>query len=189
MNEASVRRADLSIILCPNPMVDQVMMAHYWMPRIRRSRRLSYCVRYRHDDVAWIQCADPFGTKLAGPLNAVDIQDAVELCRGYFLDAAPKNVESCGIAMVLRRLPGDWYRSYGAIKKIAIVYQDIDAGQRGVVYKAVGFRPYAHCVRARHYLTRARSTNSAGRKIVWARPLRRVSGTHYDIALPVPIME
>ena len=155
------------------------------MKRIRRSRRLSYAVLHRLEKVGWVQCADPFGTNLAKPLQKFDVGDAVELCRGYFFDEAPSNIESCAIANVLRRLPDEWYQSFGVIKKLAIVYQDIDAGQKGIVYKALGFKPYARCVRARHYTSPTRGSSS-GNKVVWARSLRRVSGHHYDVKMPEP---
>lgn len=160
-------------------------MREYWMKRIRRSRRLSYSVFHRLEKVAWIQCADPFGTKLARPLQVFDIGEALELCRGYFLDEAPSNIESCAIAKVLRRVPDEWHDSFGVIKKLAIVYQDLDAGQKGIVYRALGFRPYARCVGARHYTEPTRG-GSEGHKVVWARKLRRVSGQHYDVEMPEP---
>jgi hypothetical protein len=153
------------------------------MKRIRRSRKLSYVVFHRSEKVAWVQCADPFGTRLAKPLQAFGINEAVELCRGYFIDKAPANIESCAIGMVLRLLPNDWYSNYGIVKKVIVVYQDMDAGQDGTVYRALGFRPYAQCVRARHYAKPARG-NSQGRKVVWARGLRPVSGHHYKVTMP-----
>ena len=177
------RRRDVLIRPCDNRQADDIFLRHYWMKRIRRSRRLSYSVLYRNEEVAWIQCADPFGTRLAKPLQRFDIQEAVELCRGYFVDSAPGNIESCSIAMVLRFLPNDWYRAFGVVKRIAIVYQDLDAGQKGIVYKALGFAPYGRCHRARHHLASTRG-NSRGNKMIWARGLRAVSGQHYRALLP-----
>jgi hypothetical protein len=178
-----VRQSDVHIQPCANKETDDVCMQHYWMKRLRRSRRLSYVVFYYNEKVAWIQVADPFGTKLAKPLQAFDIQEAVELCRGYFIDAAPANIESCAIGKILRQLPNDWYSRFGIIKKLAIVYQDVDANQKGVVYRALGFKPYAYCIGARHYTAPTRG-HSSGNKILWARGLRPVSGQHYKVLMP-----
>jgi hypothetical protein len=181
------RREKLSVEVCENHVADQVILKHYWMPRIRRSRRLSYLVRYAGRKVAWVQVADVFGTKLAKSLQSFSVAEAVELCRGYFRAAAPTNIESCAIAAILRRLPNDWHMQYGVTKKIAVVYQDLDAGQAGVVYRAMGFKPYALCVRARHFRLPSRG-GSTGKKVVWARALRPVSGHHYRVALPQPVL-
>jgi hypothetical protein len=185
MSPTKLTRTDVSVIQCPNREADTVFADKYWMPRVRRSRKLSYAIQYREDTVAWVQCADPFGTRLAKPLQAFDIDDALELARGYFIDEAPQNIESCAIAMVLRRIPNDWYSKFGVIKKIVIVYQDLDAAQAGTVYKALGFAPYALCVRARHHTNPTRG-NTRGHKIVWARHLRRVNAGRYDVHLPEP---
>ena len=178
-----VRKSDVHIQPCANKEADDLFMQQYWMKRVRRSRRLSYSVLYNDEKVAWIQVADPFGTKLAKPLQAFDIQEAIELCRGFFFDAAPANIESCAIGKILRLLPNDWYSNFGVMKKLAIVYQDIDAKQRGVVYRALGFKPYACCVRARHYTAPTRG-NSKGNKIIWARGFKPVSGQHYKVSMP-----
>lgn len=159
------------------------------MPRLRRSRRLSYSISINESVVAWVQCADVFGTKLAKPLQSFDVSSAIELCRGFFFESAPPNIESCAIGSILRRIPNDWYNAYGVIKKVAIVYQDVDFGQAGIVYKALGFKPYAKCVRARHFRSSARGSTKGkkkGEKIVWARPLRRVNGMHYKVVMPEP---
>jgi len=179
----SVRRSEVYIESCSNKEADDVFLKHYWMRRIRRSRRLSYSVFYLGEKVAWIQIADPFGTKLTKPLQVFDLQDVVELCRGYFIDDAPSNIESCAIGKILRVLPNDWFRRWGIMKKIAIVYQDVDARQRGIVYRALGFKPYAFCIRARHYMAPTRG-NSNGNKILWARKLRPISGRHYKVLMP-----
>lgn len=178
-----VRKSDVHIQPCTNKEADDVFMQHYWMKRVRRSHRLSYDVFHYTEKVAWIQVADPFGTKLTKSLQVFDIQEAVELCRGYFIDAAPTNIESCAIGKILRRLPNDWYSSFGIVKKLAIVYQDVDAKQRGVVYRALGFKPYGYCVRARHYTAPTRG-NSSGNKILWARGLKPISGQHYKVLMP-----
>ena len=179
----SIRRKEITVQQCDNSEADEIFQEHYWMKRIRRSRKLSYCAFYLGEKVAWIQCADPFGTSLAKPLQAFDIGEAIELCRGYFRDEAPGNIESCTIANVMRRLPNDWYVKFGVVKKIAIVYQDLDIGQKGIVYGAVGFLPYAKAKRARHH-SEAKRGNSKGYKIVWARALRPISGQHYKISMP-----
>jgi hypothetical protein len=183
MYDIFVRRSEVYIQSCANKEADDVFLQHYWMRRVRRSRRLSYAVFYSGEKVAWIQIADPFGTKLTKPLQVFDIQEVVELCRGYFIDDAPSNIESCAIGKILRVLPNDWYSHWGIMKKIAIVYQDVDVHQRGVVYKALGFRPYACCIRARHYTAPTRG-NSIGNKILWARKLRPTSGQHYKVLMP-----
>ena len=178
-----VRKSDVYIQQCTNKEADDVFMQHYWMKRIRRSRRLSYTVFHCNEKVAWIQVADLFGTKLTNPLQTFEIQEAVELCRGYFIDTAPAYIESCAIGKILRLIPNDWYRNFGIMKKLAIIYQDVDAKQRGVVYRALGFKPYARCIRARHYTTPTRG-NSKGNKIIWARGFRPVSGQHYRVSMP-----
>lgn len=178
-----VRRSQVHVQLCTNKEADAIFMQYYWMKRVRRSRRLSYAVFYSDDKVAYIQVAEPFGTKLTKPLQHFDIQEAVELCRGYFIDTAPANIESCAIGKILRLLPNDWHSSFGVMKKLAVVYQDLDAKQRGVVYRALGFQPYAYCVRARHYSAPTRG-NSNGKKILWARRLKPVSGQHYTVLMP-----
>jgi len=183
MSNMPVRQSDVHIKACANNEADNVFMQHYWMKRVRRSRRLSYIVSHCNEEVAWIQVADPFGTKLAKPLQAFDIQEAVELCRGYFIDAAPANIESCAIAKILRVLPNDWYSCFSVMKKLVIVYQDVDVKQRGIVYRALGFKPYACCVRARHYTAPTRG-NSSGNKILWGRGLKPVSGQHYKVLMP-----
>jgi hypothetical protein len=162
-----IRRTEVHIQPCDNQEADNVFIKHYWMKRIRRSRRLSYAVFHVNEKVGWIQAADPFGTKLIRVLQAFNIQEAVEVCRGYFIDEAPANIESCAIGMILRMLPNNWYRRFNIMKTLAIVYQDIDVNQRGVVYRALGFKPYAYCVRARHY-TAPKRGNSFGNKILWA---------------------
>jgi hypothetical protein len=85
--------------------------------------------------------------------------------------------------MVLRLLPNDWFSNFGVAKKVIIIYQDMDAGQEGTVYRALGFRPYAQCARARHHAAPTRG-NSHGHKMVWARGLRPVSGQHYEVIMP-----
>ncbi len=179
-----VRQADVHVQPCSNKEADEIFLAYYWMKRIRRSRRLSYAVFYCNEKVAWLQVAEPFGTKLTKPLDCFNIQEAVELCRGYFIDAAPSNIESCAIGKILRLLPNDWYKNFSAMKKVVILYQDIDAKQQGIVYRALNFKPYAFCVRARHY-TEPKRGNSSGKKILWARGLRPVSGQHYSLSMPV----
>lgn len=174
---------EVAVEICMNKQADDVYKKNYWLKRVRRSRRISYVATYRGKEVAWVQCADPFGTKLAKPLQIFFINDAVELCRGYFIDDTPSNMESCVISKVLRRIANDWYKRFKVIKKIATVYQNLDADQQGVVYKASGFRPYAKCARARHFLMPARG-DSKGKMIIWARALRPISGAHYDICMP-----
>lgn len=183
MPTARLDRHDVDLIPCTNEDADAIFSQNYWMARQRRSRRISYSASYHGTTVAWIQCADPFGTKLARPLQVFDINDAVELSRGFFLEDAPENIESCVIGKVLRQTPNDWFSRFGAIKRLAIVYQDLDAGQRGIVYAALGFIPYGICSRARHHSMPTRG-NSRGRKILWARALRRVNATRYDTQLP-----
>ncbi|HMD87936.1 MAG TPA: hypothetical protein VKF38_02125 [Anaerolineaceae bacterium] len=179
---ASIRREDVKIMLCSNIEADEIFLENYWLKRKRRSRRISYSVCYHGKQVAWIQCADPFGTKLAKPIDQFSINDAIELCRGYFIDCAPDNIESCAIAKVLRNIPNDWFNLFGVIKKIAIIYQDLDAGQKAIVYKALGFKNFGNCTRSRHYLHPARG-DSNGHKILWARALRPVTGQHYKVNL------
>jgi hypothetical protein len=183
MHEIFVRRSEVYVESCANKEADDIFLQHYWMKRIRRSRRLSYTALYNGEKVAWIQIADPFGTRLTKPMHVFDLQEVVELCRGYFIDDAPSNIESCAIAKMLRILPNDWYSRWGIMKKIAIVYQDVDVHQQGIVYKALGFKPYACCIRARHYMSPTRG-NSVGNKILWARKLRPTSGQHYKILMP-----
>src|SRR5574341_1738531 len=180
-----VRREDVSVKLCNNSEADHVFVHQYWMTRVRRSRRISYEVWYNGVRVGWIQCADPFGTKLAKPLQVFDINEAVELCRGYFYDDAPSNIESCAIGKVLRQVPNQWYKDFKVIKKVALIYQDIDVAQKGIVYRALGFVPYAKCLRARHY-SAPKHGDSKGQKILWARSLSPVSGQHYKVIMPVP---
>lgn len=187
MQQPPVKRSQLSVRLCDNSVADTKVLTYYWMPRLRRSRRMSYEVALEGEPVAWVQCADIFGTKLAKPLQIFDVQEAIELCRGFFLDNAPTNTESCAITMILRRLAKDWYEKFCILKKIVVVYQDLDFGQPGIVYKASGFLPYATCVRARHYISPARGGTKGskkGYKIVWARALRRINGQHYKISMP-----
>lgn len=184
----SLRRENVIITQCTNVEADEIFMRQYWMKRIRRSRRLSYSVFYKREKVAWIQCADPFGTKFAKPLEIFKINDAIELCRGYFLEDAPSNIESCAIGKVLRLVPNDWYDNFGVIKKIAIVYQDLDSNQKGIVYQALGFYPYYYCKRARHF-SKPKRGNSHGRKILWAKTLRRVNGKHYKVNMPQVFLE
>ncbi|MFC1967311.1 hypothetical protein ACFLV2_01525 [Chloroflexota bacterium] len=183
MSETSARRSDVRVESCVNKEADDVFVQHYWMKRIRRSQRLSYTIIYQNEIVAWIQVAEPFGTQLTKSLQTFHINEAVELCRGYFIDDAPKNIESCAIGKMLRRLPNDWFREYKTTKKIGIIFQDINADQKGIVYKALGFKPYGYCVRARHYTLPTRGSSS-GKKIVWARGLKPVSGRHYKVQLP-----
>ena len=182
-NSKSLKKEDVLVLPCANEVADDIFSHHYWLKRKRRSRRLSYSVSYQGLEAAWIQCADPFGTKLAKPLQIFDINDAIEICRGYFIDDTPSNIESCAIGKVLRLIPNHWYTSFGIVKKVAIIYQDIDAGQQGIVYRALGFVPYLRCPRARHHSKPTRG-NSHGNKIVWARALRPVSGQHYKVCLP-----
>jgi hypothetical protein len=181
-----LRREDVVIQKCSNKEAEEIFGRYYWLKRIRRSRRLSYTVLISGEQIAWVQCADPFGTKLTKPLQSFDINEAVELCRGYFVEEAPANIESCAIGKILRILPNDWFSSFHVIKKIVIVYQDIDVGQRGIVYQALGFLPIASCRRARHYSKPTRG-NSNGNKIIWARALRPVSGNHYQISMPTNV--
>jgi hypothetical protein len=181
--EKAVRKADVRVQECTNKEADDIYLNSYWMRRMRRSRRLSYSIFYRDEKVAWVQIADPFGTKLKKPLQVFELHEVIELCRGYFVDSAPANIESCAIGKILRLVPNDWYKSFGIIKKIAIIYQDIDARQRGVVYRALGFKSYGYCVRARHHTAPTRG-NSSGNKIIWARGLRPVSGQHYKVLMP-----
>ena len=178
-----VRKSNVHVRQCTNKEADDIFLQHYWMRRIRRSRRLSYSVFHYNEKVAWVQLADPFGTKLKKPLQIFEIKEVVELCRGYFIDSAPANIESCAIGKILRLLPNDWYKSFGIIKKLAIIYQDLDAKQRGIVYRALGFKCYGCCVRARHHTAPTRG-NSSGNKILWARGLSRVSGQHYKVLVP-----
>lgn len=179
-----ITRESVMVIPCDNHEADFIFNKNYWMNRTRRSRRLSYTVIYGGTNVAWLQCADPFGTKLAKPLQMFDINDAVEICRGYFLEDTPCNIESCAIGKVLRIIPNDWYTHFGKIKKLAIIYQDTDAGQKGIVYRALGFMPYSRCAHARHHSKPTRG-NSHGNKILWARALHPVSGHHYSVLLPI----
>jgi len=181
--EYIARREKVCVKICDNSEADDVFNNQYWMTRLRRSRRISYEISYDSVKVGWIQCADPFGTKLAKPLQVFDINETVELCRGYFYDEAPGNIESCAIAKVLRLIPNQWYINYAKVKRVALVYQDIDVGQKGIVYKALGFVPYAKCLRARHYSEPKRG-NSKGQKILWARALSPVSGQHYKVSMP-----
>lgn len=181
--DTMVRQSNVQVQQCINKEADDVFIQHYWMKRIRRSRRLSYTVFHYKEKVAWIQLADPFGTKLKKPLQIFELKEVVELCRGYFIDSAPANIESCAIGKILRILPDDWYESFGIIKKLVIIYQDVDVKQRGVVYRALGFKSYGYCVRARHHTEPTRG-NSSGNKLLWARGLRRVSGRHYKVLLP-----
>jgi len=178
-----VRKSNVIVQECTNKEADNVFMQHYWMKRIRRSRRLSYSVFHNNEKVAWIQIADPFGTKIKKPLQKFEIGEAVEICRGYFIESAPANIESCAIGKILRVIPNDWYRRFGVIKKLAIIYQDVDVQQLGIVYKALGFKSYGCCVRARNYKAPTRG-NSKGNKILWARGLRPVSGHHYKVVIP-----
>jgi hypothetical protein len=179
----TLQREDVSIWPISNLEADEVFLEKYWLKRKRHSRRLSYAVFWKGSKVAWVQAADLFGTSLPKPLQKYSIGDAVEICRGYFIDSAPSNIESCGIASILRQLPNDWYQNYGVMKKIAIIYQDLDYGQKGIVYKAMGFKPIGKTTRGRHYKSSSRG-NSKGEKIVWVRALRPVSGEHYKIDLP-----
>jgi hypothetical protein len=142
---------------------------------------------YKNEKVAWLQCADPFGTRLAKPLQTFDINESIELCRGYFIDNTPSNMESCAIGKVLRQIVNDWYNNFMVIKRIAVVYQDLDANQKGIVYKAAGFKPYAKCGRARHYSVPSRG-NRPGNKIIWAKALKAVSGMHYKTIIPNEFM-
>ena len=174
----AVRKSDVTVMLCTNKEADDVFMQHYWMKRVRRSQRLSYIVVYQNEIVAWIQVAEPFGTRLTKSLQIYNINEAVELCRGYFIDEAPMNIESCSIGKILRRLPNDWYQNYNTIKKLSIIFQDIDANQKGTVYRALGFKPYGYCVRARHFTLPSRGSSS-GKKIIWGRGLKPVTGQHY----------
>lgn len=176
-------RNEVTVDICANKRADAIYRQHYWLKRVRRSRRLSYVATYKEKEVAWVQCADPFGTKLAKPLQVFTVNDAVELCRGYFIDDTPSNMESCVISKVLRRIPNDWYQRFEVIKKVAIVYQNLDADQKGIVYKASGFHPYAKCTHARDFSMPARGS-SKGNMIIWARALRPISGCHYDVCLP-----
>ncbi len=81
-----ILRKDVAVEMCSNEEADKIFIDNYWMTRKRRSRRISYSVEYLDEKVAWIQCADPFGTKLAKPLQIFDINESIELARGYFLD-------------------------------------------------------------------------------------------------------
>lgn len=183
--DEKIFRKDVKTWLCDNKEADEIFLSCYWIKRIRYSKRLSYCVFWKYNKVGWIQVAEPFGTRLAKPLQQYQIGEAVELCRGYFLDIAPLNIESCAIAMVLRDVPNQWYYYYGCIKKIAIIYQDLDYGQPGIVYKALGFHPYGETVNGRNYLSPSRG-DSHGKKVVWAKTLRPISGRHYTNDLPNP---
>ena len=158
--EIMVRQSNVQVQQCNNKEADDVFIQHYWMKRIRRSRRLSYLVFHRNEKVAWVQLADPFGTKIKKPLQVFELHEVVELCRGYFIDSAPSNIESCAIGKILRLIPNDWHKSFGITKKIAIIYQDIDAKQRGVVYRALGFKSYGYCVRARLHTAPTRGNSS-----------------------------
>lgn len=179
----TLRRNEVMVEVCANEEADAIFRQHYWLKRVRRSRRISYIATYKEKKVAWIQCADPFGTRLAKPLQIFDINDAVELCRGYFIDETPCSMESCVIGKVLRRIPNDWFQRFEVIKKIAIIYQNLDVGQKGTVYRASGFYPYARCTDARRYTMPARR-KSKGNMVVWARALRPISGAHYTVRLP-----
>lgn len=176
-------RSDVEIRVCENSEADQVYIENYWLKRIRRSRRISFCGFYKGKKVAWVQCADPFGTKLAKPIQMFEINESVELCRGYFIEETPSNLESCVIGKVMKVISNEWFKRFNVTKKIAIVYQDLDAGQRGIVYKAAGFKPYAKCRRARHYSVPARG-NSKGNKILWAKALNPINGHHYNVVMP-----
>ena len=95
-----VRQSDVHVHPCINKEADDVFIQHYWMKRVRRSRRLSYAVFHCDEKVAWVQVADPFGTKLKKPLQTFEMQEVVELCRGYFIDNTPANIESCAIGKI-----------------------------------------------------------------------------------------
>ena len=179
-----IYRKDVTVDKCSNEEADKIFIENYWMIRKRRSRRISYSVEHLGEKVAWIQCADPFGTKLAKPFQLFDINESVELARGYFLENIPCNIESCAIAMVLRRITNDWFMSFNALKKIVIVYQDLDIEQQGIVYRALGFKPYGLCKRARYY-AKPKHGNSTGKKIIWAKALRPLNGKHYKINIPM----
>jgi hypothetical protein len=179
----TLRRGDVTTQQITNSEADEVFLEKYWLKRKRHSRRLSYGVFWKGEKVAWVQVADLFGTLLPKPLQMYSIGEAIEVCRGYFLESAPSNIESCGIANILRRLPNDWFQKFGVEKKIAIIYQDMDYGQKGIVYKAMGFNPIGETTHGRHYKSSSRG-NSLGTKIIWARALRPISGAHYQIELP-----
>jgi hypothetical protein len=183
-----INREDVSVEVCDNCKADEVFCRSYWMKGVRRSRRISYQVCLRGEKVGWLQLADPFGTKLAKPLQSFSVGEALELSRGYFEEKAPSNIESCSIARVLKRAPDDWFIRFRQIKLIAIVYQDLDYGQKACVYRALGFRPYAYCVRARHFSASKRSGTS-GCKLVWARGLKTVNGLHYTVRIPSSCIE
>jgi len=179
-----IYRKNVTVEKCSNDEADKIFIEKYWMNRKRRSRRISYSVEHLGEKVAWIQCADPFGTKLAKPLQLFDINDAIELARGYFLENIPCNIESCAIAMVLRKITIDWFLAFNVLKKIVIVYQDLDIEQQGVVYRALGFKSYGSCKRARYY-SKPKHGNSTGKKIIWARALRPINGKHYKVFMPL----
>ena len=179
-----ILRGDVSIWPISNKEADDVFLEKYWLKRKRHSRRLSYAVFWKGAKVAWVQVADLFGTSLPKQINEFSIGEAIEVCRGYFIDSAPSNIESCGIAHVLRKTPNDWYQNFGVVKKIAIIYQDLDYGQKGIVYKALGFKPIGETSNGRHYKSASRG-HSKGRKTIWVRSLRPISGKHYKINLAI----
>ncbi|HQC64131.1 MAG TPA: hypothetical protein PK459_03410 [Anaerolineaceae bacterium] len=179
-------RKDVSVKLCSNLEADNVFLKNYWLKRKRHSRRLSYRIHWQKQAVGWVQVADPFGTQLTPALQEYSVSEAIELCRGFFLEEAPLNIESCGIAMVLRDVPNTWFINFGEIKRIAIVYQDLDFGQKGIVYKALGFSQFGRTVKGRNYLYPSRG-DIRGEKVIWAKVLRPISGEHYKNILPNPI--
>lgn len=69
--------------------------------------------------------------------RAYDARRILELTRMYFVDAAPKNTESKGLAK-MREFVRRWYPAV----RLLLAYSDPAQGHRGTIYEADGWAPF-----------------------------------------------
>jgi hypothetical protein len=87
----------------------------------------------------FIEGRDRIGAMMLGRPSArsLDADRVLELTRMYFVDAAPKNTESHGLA-IMRKFVRTWLPGI----RLLIAYSDPAAGHAGTVYEADGWAPY-----------------------------------------------
>lgn len=96
-----------------------------------------------------------------------DADRVLELTRMYFVDEAPTNTESRGLAM-MRRFVRTWLPNI----RLLLAYSDPAAGHSGTVYEADGWAPFGMTTHKTGYGWRSRpnrNTDPVGPKQRWVR--------------------
>ena len=91
----------------------------------------------------------------------------MELTRMFFVDAAPFNTESAGLAM-MRRYVRRWYPQI----RLLLAYADPAQGHTGKVYEADGWAPFGRTSRSLGYGWKSREgrrSEQVGSKLRWVR--------------------